>query len=347
MNRKKIKYPNNYNVFLSTFSLTKLRKHLKKNDNRMVDALMGQFELRGDKVKKAMHQCENFNVQLLVSSYKLFGESWINQKENLVLYLLNSSVHTPSFNEETVKDFSKEELKKIFNIFILVYVKNSINYFTFMDHIRLFSELKNFGETVKWMSKNEKEFSDEHIELTEKLSYYTRGYYKRIYPKNLIDSIPEYFTMDEEKYYPVLLTDSKEYNEESLLQSNCVKTYIGKSSAIIISLRKNEKSSDERGTIEYNLSKKTDGQIFVSRVQYLGKFNQRLDETWSDSLNRLDDIIKKIFHNSNIEMVKLTKLCANGKEFFSDSEWSSDGILRWTYNNIDNEKRYYDHLLFF
>ena len=47
---------------------------------------------------------------------------------------------------------------------------------------------------------------------------------------------------------------SEKYNQESALQSNCVKTYIGKVGSIIISLRDGSNDSNTRATIEYKLT---------------------------------------------------------------------------------------------
>jgi hypothetical protein len=73
--------------------------------------------------------------------------------------------------------------------------------------------------------------------------------------------INEPMTVGMDTYYPVLLTNSSVYNQESQLQSNCVKGYIGKTGSIIVSLRKGSIDSDIRGTIEYSLFKDSEGII--------------------------------------------------------------------------------------
>jgi hypothetical protein len=91
-------------------------------------------------------------------------------------------------------------------------------------------------------------------------------------------------------YYPVVLDNSKNYNEESAIQSNCVKTYIGKAGSIIVSLRKGGVDSDERATIEYNMTKGLlNESVRISRVQSLGRFNKGLPENWNEVLLKLDE----------------------------------------------------------
>ena len=131
---------------------------------------------------------------------------------------------------------------------------------------------------------------------------------------------------------PLLLMDSKSYNEESLYQSNCVKTYIGKPGSFIISLRKG--LYGDRATIEYKLVKDRN-QINPLRVQSLGKFNGKLDEEWNEVLFKLDDIVLSCVEDKRFETVKIIKECKNGVTLESDTHWEEDN-LRWTYKNIES-----------
>jgi hypothetical protein len=144
----------------------------------------------------------------------------------------------------------------------------------------------------------------------------------------------------------VLLDTSSNYNEESNHQSNCVKGYIGKPSSIIISLRVGE-SQDERATIEYALTKKGD-TVYAERVQSLGKFNQKLDAHWTTVLLKLDEVVLSCVRDKRFETVKLTKVCSNGTILESDTHWNNSGVLRWTFNNIDNNHHsfFYNNLDF-
>jgi hypothetical protein len=147
--------------------------------------------------------------------------------------------------------------------------------------------------------------------------------------------ISEKIISEDKIYFPIILDKTKDYNDESNLQNNCVKTYIGRSSSIIISLRMNDKNSSERATIEYSLSKTKSNEIKVDRVQFLGKYNSRLTEDWTPVLLKLDERVLSCVSDKRFETVKIKKKCFNGVELFSDSNWNDEGRLRWTYKNIE------------
>jgi hypothetical protein len=112
-----------------------------------------------------------------------------------------------------------------------------------------------------------------------------------------------------------------------------VKTYIGKPTSFIISLRKG--FYGDRATIEYYLSK-TDDKIEVKRVQSLGRFNNKLDEEWNDILFKLDDIVVSSVKDKRFETVKILKECKNGVTLSSDSYWDDNNKLKWKYKNIES-----------
>jgi hypothetical protein len=93
-------------------------------------------------------------------------------------------------------------------------------------------------------------FREEHLDWSDKIEHYRQGSYTRIYPDYSYELIQKPISVGDDVYYPVLLDDSHNYNKESSQQSNCVKTYIGKCSSVIVSLRKGDIDSDKRATIE-------------------------------------------------------------------------------------------------
>jgi hypothetical protein len=183
------------------------------------------------------------------------------------------------------------------------------------------------------LSENNKdEFRQEHLDWTDKIQFYKQGVYKREYPQYFIDKIQNNIG----EYIPVLLTNSSEYNEESSTQSNCVKTYIGRPSSFIISLRKGRYG--DRATIEYSLTKVED-KVKIKRIQSLGRFNNRLGEEWNDVLFKLDEVVLSSVKDKRFETVKIIKECKNGVILNSDSYFDHGGKLRWTYKNIDSSPR--------
>jgi len=296
---------------------------------------MGEKGLSGKKLKTALHKCSSLNIGLYECAKKLFGDDWVNQEPDFIINTLNcehSNFDRP-VPVEFVNVISKEELRRVFRLFKRVYFDGVLDYFTFIDHIRMYTELKLYGEQdLKWMSDEDSKefFREEHLDWTDKIQFYKRGHYNRIYPTCLYDLIEKPIG----DYYPVVLNSSTNYNEESSLQSNCVKTYIGRPSSLIISLRKGSPNADDRATIEYKLS--NNGNYVVSnRVQSLGRFNSKLDEHWITPLFKLDEHVLSYVKDKKFETVKLTKKCANGTLLESDSEWDEFGTLRWTYKGIE------------
>jgi len=335
LDKRKIKYPNNFQVYSQHLVGPKIRKIMKKNGNKLVDAFMEVQHLSGKKLKKSLHDCHGLNISLYQLARDLFGDDWLNQDEDVITKLLNSIVTTSSnIMSEFKSVISVEELRRVYRIFKLVYIDEKLDSWTFHDHIRMYAELKLYGETdIRWMSENHDwDFRQEHLDWTDKIQFYKQGFYSREYPQYFIDKIQNKIG----EYQPVLLTNSDEYNEESSVQSNCVKTYVTRPSSFIISLRKGYYG--DRATIEYSLTKVNDN-IEVGRVQSLGRFNGKLGEEWDDILFKLDEVILSSVKDERFETVKIVKKCKNGVIFSSDSYFDHGNKLRWTHKSIDSGPR--------
>jgi hypothetical protein len=336
LDKKGIKYPNNFFLYSSKLVGPTFRKILKKNDNRLVDAFMIHNGLTGKKLKKCLHSCKELNLDLYLISRKLFGDDWINQDDDFILQTLNSDfkIKDRDIPAEFVNVIGKDELRRVFNLFKKVYFEEMLDTYTFIDHIEIYTQLKMYGETdLRWMSNDVDIFRNEHLDWSDKLTFYKNGHYERIYPVYSY----EYLEQPLEEYYPVLLDDSTSYNQESSIQSNCVKTYIGKSSNIILSLRKGSRYSEERATIEYQLYREDD-KVKCRRVQSLGKYNGKLSDEWIHWLLKLDLKMLYYVNDDKFESVKITKKCYNGTFFESDSYWGEDGFLKWDNKIIEGPR---------
>jgi hypothetical protein len=239
-----------------------------------------------------------------------------------------------------VNVISKEELRRVFRLFKRVYFDGVLDHYTFMDHIRMYTELKLYGEQdLKWQSDDDDKtsFRTEHLDWSDKLQFYKRGHYDRIYPTRLYDLIEQPIG----NYYPVVLDNSTNYNEESSIQSNCVKTYIGRPASIIVSLRKGSPDSDDRATIEYRIFKDGDN-IKAQRIQSLGRFNGQLDEQWFEPLFKLDESVLSFINDKQFDTVRLTKKCFNGTVLESDSYFDQEGTIRWSYKAIEGNNSIFE-----
>jgi len=336
LDKKRIRYPNNFRLYSSKLVGPIFRKILKKNDNRLVDAFMIHNGLTGKKLKKCLHSCKSLNLDLYLMARRLFGDDWINQDDDFILQTLNSefNIKDRDIPAEFVNVIGKDELRRVFNLFKKVYFEEMLDTYTFIDHIEIYTQLKMYGETdLRWMSNDVDVFRNEHLDWSDKLTFYKNGHYERIYPIYSYEHLEQPLG----EYYPVLLDDSTSYNQESSIQSNCVKTYIGKSSNIILSLRKGSRYSEERATIEYQLYREDD-KVKCRRVQSLGKYNGKLSDEWTHWLLKLDLKMLYYVNDDRFEPVKITKKCYNGAFFESDSYWDEDGFLKWTHKTIEGPR---------
>jgi hypothetical protein len=117
LNKRGIKFPNNFSIYANELYGPEIKKLLKKNDNKLVDTIMVKYGLTGRKIKKALHQCERLNVSLYQTGKKVFGD-WLSQEEdNLILCLLNSQLQNYRFPEAFSELVSKEELRRVYLLF--------------------------------------------------------------------------------------------------------------------------------------------------------------------------------------------------------------------------------------
>ena len=339
LTKRGVKFPNNFYVYTSAWFGPEIKKSLKKNGNRMVDAVMDLNKFSGKKIKKALHTCDDLNLRMYEYGRNVFGDDWMNQDENLILKCLNSNILYYPPHETFLEFVTNEELKRVFKLFKQVIINGTLDGLTFFDHIRFYTDLKLYEPNIKWMSSddNRSDFREEHLDWTEKLQSYREGTYYRKYPDYTYTIISKPITHNDEVYYPVVLDNSSNYNEESAIQSNCVKTYVGKAGSIIVSLRKSGVDSEERATIEYNITKNlTNENIHISRVQSLGRFNKRLPENWNEVLFKLDERMLYYINEKEFDTVKIKKVLKSNLELESSSNWGTSGRLVWDKKEIND-----------
>jgi hypothetical protein len=304
-----VKYPNNWFELIDAYPQPK-KKDLVKCDYKYIDALMRVHNLKGDKIKKSLHTLNRFvDANHFNSACRVFGEKFILNQPDEVINLFLSAWDVPSVyrNFTFINNISKSEKLNFFEIYKLFYRK-LITYHTFNDHIRFYTFLKNL-EPVKWKSKTHDEFTQEHYDWSEKYNHYTNGDFTRIYNPVFVEKVNEVILTKDGPYFPEVLLTSKRYNNESFFQSNCVKTYIKRTSSLLISLKRGEGNLEERASIEYQIIPIVwpDKMEFdLNRVQTLGKFNHRLDSSWDDVLVKLDErisvmVYEKLFDTLQIE----------------------------------------------
>lgn len=331
LDKRGIKYPNNFGTYKQHLIGPSIRKKLKKNGSRLVDAFMEEQNLSGALLKKSLHECKNINLDVYSYAKKVFGIDKLNQDKGVVLGLLESVTHvnSPQTADSLIEFISPSELDRYYQTFKEVFIYGNIDTYTLSDHVRMYCELRRYGVDIKWMAdgSNKDVFHQEHLDWTDKLAHYRDGVYTRIYPEVL----HQLLSKDINGVKPVLLTTSKEYNEESSTQSNCVKSYVSRPASIIISLRNNK---NERATIEYQV-KKVNDEVVIQRVQSLGKRNTVLESKWDNVLLSLDKIMLSYIKDKNFDFVKVIKENKMGMRFESNSVWGDYNSLVWEDKRIN------------
>lgn len=296
-----IKYPNNFVTFMSIIPIPS-KRILKKSEYKLVDAVMLQNGLKGDKLRKILHETKSINLDFYKKTEKFFGEKFLRHSDEETLKKIISYKNGylfPDFFER----FSKKEKQNVFEIFKSS-LSGEIHYMSFLDHLNFYSVISQFEE-IKWKSNNISSFNKEHSEWTDKYEHYTHGTYYRYYNEKFVSEIKKVIEIGEEKFYPVLLTNSNEYNNESSVQNNCVKTYIDRPGSIIISLRKDTLDSTERATIEFRIGIGLFDKLVLRRRQTLGRFNRELDESWKEVIKKLDNKINESTKYFELPKVKV------------------------------------------
>jgi hypothetical protein len=282
-----IKLPNNWKTLIEVYPQPK-KTDYKKVGFKYVDAFMLINKMSGDKLKRVLHTLNKINFSSYHFMLKFFGPEFLLSKPDSDLKLILES-ETYFGDWYTDVEFTKSELKNSYVIFMEACLGN-IDYSTIIDHINFKQTLIKY-QPVKWKSKTFDEFIDEHDEWSKLISSYTDGVTTRRYGRDFTNIIQEPISINGDVYYPVLLANTDEYNNESTVQTNCVRTYINRPDCFIISLRKGDLNSNERLTNEFALSVVKD-ELKIKRVQTKAKRNSQPDITWSDVLNMLDEKVE-------------------------------------------------------
>lgn len=348
MDVRGIKYPNNFLKFMGKLPLAP-KRILKRNDYRLVESFMDIRGFHGEKISKVLQRVEFINEDFFTSIQHLFGDKFVRHQN--INDLVSLMEYKDGYNIPMIEhELTIKEKNNMFNI-LVEHVKFKKHLNSYIDHINFYKKLRIF-EDIRWKSYDGDSFIKEHSDWSEKYSHYTKGNYTRIYNQELVEGIEKIIINDNgDEYHSKVLIDSYDYNKESSVQSNCVKTYVNKPGSFIVSLRKKDIESDERATIEYQIKRKN-GEITFLRVQSLGRFNAELTEDWKDVLSKLDLRINNIIKNTNFELPKV-KVDFVNRTIFSDTKfmenvtWHPDGeYLVWVSPYIDTTSQNYHPPIF-
>lgn len=329
---RKIKVPDNFEVFKYYHSQPKSPEY-RKHKNKYIDAFMVVNDLKGDKVKRVLHQINNFNISLYFWFIDFFGYEYMNSKSDSDLVkVFNSAMFSGTNRNSSL--FSKTEMNNVYKLMMYLIDNDDVDNFTICDHIRFKQQLSKY-QPVKWKSKTYDEFIDEHDEWSKLYAGYTTGITTRRYPQEFKDLIEGSIFDD---CHPKLLMTSDDYNNESSVQTNCVRTYVDHVSSFIVSLRRGNIDSTERLTIEYRFYPTEQINEFeVNRIQTKAKRNSTPDESWDESLKFLDDRIYSYINDGGL-FLPTKEVKFNNKTEVSEVMVNCDGnhiYLTWYNEEVD------------
>jgi hypothetical protein len=325
-----IKYPDAFSKFKSFYTP---KKEIKQYDNNLVTWFMNKHNLKGTKIRELLNKYNNIDLNGIMIFYRLFGldlfntinsECFLSERTNNFYGDYGSIIANISKKE-------KENIVKILNTSNSETVLNSLN-----DHFQYKESLKKYGEHVKITATNYDDYVKEHSEWSTLVQSYRSGTVTRFYGEDAY-LIEKQIYNNGETYYPVLLKTTEQYEAESMVQSNCVRTYSEKPYCFIVSLRKESTSGDKRASIEFRYTNEG-----LKVVQKLGRFNKALTEEWKSPITELEGFANYLYSKGIIKLPEMTKKFPNGKSvkkisIFKDKEDIKYMTPIW---NDDNEGNY-------
>ena len=336
LDKQGVKKPDNWRGYYNVYPKP-TKKDYKKYGFKMVDAYMKLNDVSSEKIKKVLHKVQNPCFQSIKMLMDIFGRDFILQRPEEELCIIFST-KTDELPFQPVRhyfeNFGKRDMSNCYQIYLLSKTDHNLSTHTFYDHVRFFDVISRY-EPVKWMSKTLKEFNAEHTLWSDKVSFYTTGRYSRQYSNEFVERVSEpIITSDKITFNPLVLQSSEEYVNESVHQSNCVRTYQNRPSSLIISLRKED---GERASIEYRPSIGTNENqpVIFKRVQTLGRFNGQLDDTWDDAISILDNRLKRI--SNEVWGNPVAEFVTGGGRKEYNFIFDKNGQLNWEHltNSID------------
>ena len=336
LDKQGVKKPDNWRGYYDVYPKP-TKKDYKKYGFKMVDAYMKLNNVSSEKIKKVLHKVQNPCFKSIKMLMDIFGRDFILQRpEEELCIVFNTKSDESPFEpvNNYFENFGKRDMSNCYQIYLLSKTDHNLSTHTFYDHVRFFDVISRY-EPVKWMSKTLKEFNVEHTIWSDKVDFYTTGRYSRQYSNEFVERVSNpIITSDRITFNPLVLQSSEEYVNESVHQSNCVRTYQNRPSSLIISLRKED---GERASIEYrpSIGMNENQPVIFKRVQTLGRFNGQLDDTWDDAISILDNRLKRI--SNEVWGNPVAEFVTGGGRKEYNFIFDKNGQLNWEHlsNSID------------
>lgn len=259
IDKRGIKPPNNYIHLLENF-YPKV-KILKKNDNKLGQAVLDMLGIKCKSTIKLLHENPTISLGKIVEFSHIFGSDFYHYINKIPLDIL--MVNGTFSNKYSIRDpvnyyeLTKDEKDNVLN-FIIDVNTNHIEILIY-DHMRMISEIRSYFPDTKFSSRTKSDFDVKHSELANILSKVHKGFTTEYqFEKQMLDEIESKFAalknnLGDELIMlkPYILKRDDDYNEEGEFMHHCVASYANSGRSIIISLRTLD--NIDRVTCEFNM----------------------------------------------------------------------------------------------
>tara|TARA_Y100000034_G_scaffold89275_1_gene107385 strand:- start:3002 stop:4714 length:1713 start_codon:yes stop_codon:yes gene_type:complete len=296
ISKKNLKLPDYYErLLISHYPGIKL---LRKNDMNLGKTILKKRGVYSKYANKLINTEPKFNLFSYKSFLDVFGKHNIKK---LNKDLFNQDGYGTQGMDDYYAVLDKRELKNLIKLVNLT-PEGRLDINTINDHLRLKVKLKEREINVRLKTDNLKDFEEEHLEWSNKLSKAQRIIETKYeYPEQFTKQIETTFTSPWNKEYtPVILKDDLEYKEEGNYQNHCVGSYVDTYHSDIISVRKED---GERATLEYHIKPRSK-EVILKQAQL--RFNQPPTEEWEEVIEFITNIIIDLVNEKLYDNPKIT-----------------------------------------
>jgi hypothetical protein len=290
---KKIKTPNEYKDLILRYYPTE--KYLKKNDRKLIAAILDVFQIKSKITIKLLHERPNLDLRSLIKLCYLFGNQYqkyigsisidmfsvmstINDLPSSSLKMMQMMCSDYKNHGYDIDDTEKENLLKVISSEPergTIINENFIG--QVIDHFRMLNRIREYDPNIRMKANTRTKFHSEHMELSKIISQIKKGWViQYFYPEETIRQIqqpikvfksidmnPDLKGLNMDEYItitPFVLTREEEYIEEGKFMHHCVASYAETDTSMIISLR--TENEDDRVTCEFKIS---DGRLVQAK----------------------------------------------------------------------------------
>jgi hypothetical protein len=282
------------------------------------------LEMKDNFTIKLLHKYPFINMRMLKTLHVLFGGSkYLSNVDDVVFKNMQCRVFwdDSNINKFTLKHYIKDlndlpelwEIEKSNLVKILNGDSSASNHIStsksslLYDHFNMLRQIRVYNPDLYMSTTTLKTMNEEHIEFADMVSKINKGYIVSYrFNELMVKDVESPLGIDENTYYPYILKNEDDYNEEGSFMRHCISSYYDKEKSIIVSLRKD----NERWTCEFDVA---NGVL----VQMKGRFNSDPPSFIMDMVE--NNILKKTRTWSRANKLKCiekveTPLLINGKE---------------------------------